>query len=107
MGKECKMKPVKCETCLQPIPLSQIYDHVLTVHQKNPLQANLGEDKSFKVCTPSGLLASEYRQTLLNIANSDLKFLINRKTFNKSLIMYWVSICGTQTEAEDYKYTIK
>ena len=32
--KACRMKPVKCAACSQLIPLSQIFDHMVTIHKK-------------------------------------------------------------------------
>ena len=104
--KECRMKPVKCEDCLQPIALSQIYDHMVTNHDKVPCSiVSLGVGNSysmkFKTSGPSNI------QHPLGKNNSDLKFFINRTQYDENLTMFWISFCGTQVEAKEYEYTIK
>ena len=105
--KECRLKPVKCEVCLQHIAMSQIHGHLVTNHNKVPSIVSLGEEgvkNSRLAITPSGLGNC---QTPLNIVNSDLKFLANRRYYDTNITMWWVSFCGTQVEANEYEYTIK
>ena len=114
--KECRLKPLKCEACPQPIALSQLYNHLLTIHEKTPLQINLGEDdmviddvwsddywKRLKI-TPTGLGNT---QKPLDAVDNDFKFFINFKSYDTTLTMFWISMCGTQMEAADYTYKLK
>ena len=105
--KECRMKPVKCEVCLQLIPLSQIYDHILTNHSRVPCSiSRLGAERHFRIRTVRYLLLQKF-QISLNLLNSDLKFFLNRMHYDTTFTMFWVAFCGTQMEADEYEYTIK
>ena len=48
----------------------------------------------------------DYQDTL-DVVSSTRNFFINKKQYNKTLTMFWISICGTQKEADEYEYTIK
>ena len=100
--KECRMKPVKCEVCNQQVALSEIYDHFGTNHNKVPCTiAGLGVESTYHGRWPGAT------QVPLVKVNSDLKFLINRRQYDENITMFWISLCGTQVEAEEYEYTIK
>ena len=78
------------------------------IHKKTPLQTDdLGENEYLIEDLESDPFGIENSQALFDVVNSDFKFIINNKNYDTSLWMFWISICGTQTEAEDYKYSIK
>jgi len=109
--KECRMKLVKCELCQQPIALSQLFDHEVTIHERFSHKIAFGEEKSLRRrvrITPSGIdRIWTWQLRTLVACNNDCKFFINLKNYDTNLAMCWVSFCGTQMEAEDYEYTIK
>jgi len=106
--RECRLKPVKCEDCKQQIALSQLYNHMVTIHKENPCHAKMGEDGSFTQRLRI-ILASrpQWNPTLLDVVNSDFKFIIYFKRYETNLWMFWISICGTQAEAADHTYEFK
>jgi len=99
---ECLYKLVECSYCKEGIPLSRISDHLDLTHIKKPLTlANLGIEKGFE-STNSGLHDLQHP-----LKCNDLTFFINREHYNDELVMFWISFCGDQNEAEEYEYTIK
>ena len=40
-------------------------------------------------------------------ANNDCKFFLNIKNYDSNLTMFWISVCGTQIDAESYEFELK
>ena len=92
---------VECRKCNEGIPLSKLFDHIEVAHIKKPLIADLGIEQDF-LSLNSGLGDLQHP-----LKCNDLTFFINRMPYNDELMMFWISFCGTQKEAEDYEYSIK
>jgi len=105
--EKCRERPGKCETCQEPIPLSKLFDHLVTKHGKKTLTyPNLGDQRSFY--TKSVMQNPEYSsQRPLAKVNNDLDFLVNWRSYDANITMFWVSLCRTPMEAKEYEYTIK
>ena len=70
--------------------------------RRKPLTpGNLGIEQGFW-SSNSGLHDQQ-----LPLKCNNLTFFINREHYNNELIMFWISFCGDQNEAEEYEYTIK
>ena len=96
---ECSLRPVMCETCTQPIALSQLYHHTENIHGRVPNFIILGQGHNLKT-TPLDFL----QQPLYHISTDGLKFFLNMKPYNANLSMIWISHVGTPKEG---KYTSK
>ena len=93
---------VECIYCEEGIPVSKLSDHLEVAHRLKPkTPANLGIEKALW-SADSGL-----HDIQGPLKCHDLTFFINRKLYNDELIMFWISFCGDQKEAEKYEYTIK
>ena len=113
--RECRMKPVTCEDCFQPMALSELFDHMVDTHQTTVLTGltNLGEQREepfkSKLNWSKQLVAELKSRQPLRVVNDyyDLKFFVNWKSYDENTIMFWVSFSGTQKEAEDFEYELK
>ena len=105
--RDCRMKPVKCEVCHQKIALFMLYYHMVEVHKRTPCHANLDEETPFITRLKKNTCGLDDYQDTLDVVSSTRNFFINKKQYNKTLTMFWISICGTQKEADEYEYTIK
>ena len=109
--KECKLRQVQCISCQQPVAISRLYDHRLTDHNKTPGNfAGFGVETGIKLLkltmTRNGL-HSTYSQFPLQKVDNEIEFFYNWKRYDKTLIMFWISCCGTQKEAGKYDYSLK
>ena len=104
--EKCRERPGKCELCQDLIPLSKLSDHLVTKHGRKTLDyPNLGEERSF-ISTLPFEQKFKFQEPLARV-NNDLDFLVNWKSYDSNLVMFWVSLCGTPMEAKEYEYTIK
>ena len=101
--KECGLRPVMCETCKQPIAMSQIYDHRINIHGMISHFIILGQGRNLKT-TPVDFW-QELLHEPLNLGSN--KFFFNMKPYDANLSMFWISLVGTQVEANEYEYTVK
>ena len=105
------MKPVKCETCQQPVSLSKLFDHMVATHKTPSLDlTDLGVPESFMgrhywSQLVNGLISRQ--QIPLKIVNNDLKFFVNWKSYDVNILMFWISFSGAQMKAEDFEYKLK
>ena len=123
--QECSLKPVTCETCQEAIALSQVYNHLVTIHEMIPLtpgdqettwQTLWGQMKRswFWDCLNIELpLFWTVNQMIfqsmecLDVPDSDFKFFLNILTYDTNLTMFWVSIGSSSLEAAGYTYKLK
>ena len=78
--QECRLKPVTCKICKEAIALSQLYNHRVTIHEKTPLQTNLGDYEPVGYCLKFPVSISGHWIECLHVADSDFKFVLNLKT---------------------------
>ena len=75
-----------------------------TKHGSKPLgYKTLGQEFNFMTYTT-------HRRGLfpLGKGNNDLdEFIINRKSYNEKIVMFWISLNGSTKEAKKYRYTLK
>ena len=104
--EECRERPVICAiaSCQKPIAMSKLFGHLETKHGSKPLgYKTLGQEFNFMTYTT-------YRRGLfpLGKVNNDLdEFMINRKSYDEKIVMFWISLNGSTKEAKRYRYTLK
>jgi len=106
--KECKLRPVECGRCKQPVALSQLHRHLVTGHKLKPTPFE-GLEVEVALKTSLAITDSGIKDTHWPLAKTDngLEFFTYWKSYNKSLVMFWVSLAGTPKEAEGYEFSIK
>ena len=104
--EECRQRPVTCAvaSCQKPIAMSKLFGHLETKHGSKPLgHKTIGQEFDFMTYTT-------HRRALfpLGKVNNDLdEFMINRKSYNEKIVMFWISLNGSTKEAKKYRYTLK
>jgi len=102
---ECKDRLIACRICLKAISLSKLYGHLENEHYKIPVgYTNLGQELTlFSVWTKN---PHAHGVTLLGKVNNDLEFVLNLAPYDENVTMFWISLFGTATKANEYEYTL-
>jgi len=97
---DCLFRLVECAFCQDGIPLSKLPDHLQIDHKKKSITLKgLGEEKEMH----GGKLYNGQVELKCN----NLTFFLNQLSGQDNLVMFWISFCGGQEEAEQYEYTLK
>ena len=126
--QECSLKPVTCpKNCQELVPLSQVYNHLVTIHEMIPLtpgdqettwQTLWGQVKRswfwdcLNIRLPLFWTVNQMNTIFqaigcLDVPDSDFKFFLNNLTYDTNLTMFWVSIGSSSLEAAGYTYKLK
>ena len=125
--QECSLKPVTCpKNCQELVPLSQVYNHLVTIHEMIPLtpgdqettwQTLWGQvkrswfwdclNKIFHLFWTVNQMKIFHGIVCLDVPDSDFKFFLNNLTYDTNLTMFWVSIGSSSLEAAGYTYKLK
>ena len=83
--------------------MSKLFNHLETRHQMKPLgYTYLGQEFRFRTRTKGA-----NRFFPLGKVNNDLEFMVNWRSYNEKIVMFWISLNGPAKEAKKYNYTLK
>ena len=82
--------------------MSKLFGHLETKHGWKPLcYTSLGQEFLSKFRT-------NLQQGFFPLGKvNDLEFMINFKSYNEKIVMFWISLNGSVKEANQFEYTLK
>ena len=117
--KDCMSKPAPCIYCSDKVPMRSIYYHLMYHHYNKVMESStdhvfVGPDgrwvnvKDMKVSENSGWSNQiPFKVNIGGQADKSTEFLRNWTEIDKNHVMFWISYCGSQKEANNYEFKIK